>query len=92
MSRNWRCPEGELDLVLSDGRILVVCEVKTRRSAAFGDPAEAVGRDKARRVRRLARLWMSSHRVGWCQTRFDIVSVLWPSQGTPRIDHLPGVF
>ncbi|MGH3467738.1 MAG: YraN family protein, partial [Thermocrispum sp.] len=40
--RNWRCREGELDIVGYDGRTLVVCEVKTRSGLAFGTPAESV--------------------------------------------------
>jgi putative endonuclease len=92
LSRNWRCRDGELDLVLTDGRTLIVCEVKTRTSTVFGTPAEAVSQEKAQRVRRLARRWLSTYRVGWCELRFDIVSVLWPPGQTPRIDHLVGVF
>ena len=42
LDRNWRCPDGEIDLVLRDGPVLVVCEVKTRRSTAYGTPLEAV--------------------------------------------------
>jgi putative endonuclease len=92
LSRNWRCPDGELDLVLTDGRTLIVCEVKTRTSTEFGTPAEAVSHEKAQRVRRLAHRWLNTYRVGWCELRFDIVSVLWPAGHIPRIDHLVGVF
>ena len=42
LDRNWRCDAGEIDLVLRDGRVLVVCEVKTRASTAYGSPLEAV--------------------------------------------------
>jgi putative endonuclease len=92
LSRNWRCRDGELDLVLTDGRTLIVCEVKTRTSTEFGTPAEAVSHEKAQRVRRLAHRWLNTYRVGWRELRFDIVSVLWPPGRTPRIDHLVGVF
>ena len=54
LARNWRCSDGEIDLVARDGDALVVCEVKTRTSTAFGVPAEAVGVAKADRLRRLA--------------------------------------
>ncbi len=40
IDRNWRCREGELDIVAHDGRRHIVCEVKTRRSARFGDPSK----------------------------------------------------
>ena|SRR2546430_13124931 len=92
LSRNWRCPEGELDLVLTDGQTLVVCEVKTRTSTRFGTPAEAVTDVKSNRIRRLTQRWQHAHQVRYCPLRFDIVSILWPPGESPRITHLPGVF
>ena len=92
LSRNWRCPEGELDLVLTDGRKLVVCEVKTRTSNNYGTPAEAVTDDKATRIRRLARRWRHTHRVHYWPLRFDIIAILWPPNQTPHIRHLQGAF
>jgi putative endonuclease len=92
LSRNWRCREGELDLVATDGRRLIVCEVKTRTSNDYGTPTEAVTDEKSDRIRRLARRWLTSYQVGWCELRFDIVSVLWPPGETPRIRHLTGAF
>jgi magnesium chelatase family protein len=47
LDRNWRCELGEIDLVLRDGPVLVVCEVKTRSSDDFGSPLEAVRPAKA---------------------------------------------
>ncbi|WP_133908661.1 YraN family protein [Actinophytocola oryzae] len=91
LSRNWRCSEGELDLVLTDGRTLVVCEVKTRTSDNYGAPAEAVTDTKAARIRRLARRWRVDYRVGPVPTRYDIVAITWPAGETPRISHLRGV-
>lgn len=92
LSRNWRCREGELDLVATDGRRLIICEVKTRTSTGYGTPTEAVTDEKARRIRRLARRWRNDHRLGCCDERFDILSVLWPPGGTPHVKHLRGVF
>ena len=92
LSRNWRCREGELDLVATDGEQLVVCEVKTRAGVDFGLPAEAVDEVKARRVRRLANRWLSTYRVGWCELRCDILEVLWKPGEKPHIRHLKGAF
>jgi putative endonuclease len=58
VARNWRCAQGELDLVCRRGRSVVFCEVKTRTTDAFGAPVEAVTRDKQMRVRRLAARWL----------------------------------
>lgn len=92
LSRNWRCREGELDIVATDGHLLIMCEVKTRTGTSFGTPAEAVDDAKANRIRRLSRRWRVAHGVGYCEERFDIVGVLWPPGETPQISHLRGVF
>jgi putative endonuclease len=91
LSKNWRCREGELDLVLTDGHILIICEVKTRTSDNYGAPAEAVDDAKAGRIRRLARRWRARHYVANVDTRYDIIAIFWPPDDEPRINHLKGV-
>jgi len=86
LDRNWRVREGELDLVLRWGTTLVFCEVKTRRSAAFGSPFEAVTRSKQQRLRRLGARWLAEHEVRAAQVRFDVAAVTWPPGGSPAID------
>jgi putative endonuclease len=74
--RNWRCPIGEIDLIARRGRLLVVCEVKSRRSDAYGVPALAVGAAKRQRLRRLAAAWLADNRGGRnVEVRFDVVAV-----------------
>ena len=73
--RNWRCAEGELDLVLRRGRTVVFCEVKTRSSSAFGNPEDAVTARKAQRIRRLALRWLDAHGVRAGELRFDVVAI-----------------
>lgn len=76
LDRNWRCRHGELDVIVRRGSIVAVCEVKTRSSRAFGSPAEAVGWQKQRRIRRLAAQWLSEQgRRGAVQLRFDVAEV-----------------
>lgn len=92
LARNWRCPDGELDIVATDGDVLVFVEVKTRSSLAFGDPAEAVSAAKAARVRRLALRWLAEHdETYWPQLRFDVVAVL-RGPGGPSVRHVRGAF
>jgi putative endonuclease len=91
LERNWRCRFGELDLVAQDGRVLVVCEVKTRSSTRYGDPAEAVIGVKAVRLRRLAERWRSEHRGSWSELRIDVVTVLRQQQGAASVRHLKAV-
>lgn len=77
LSRNWRCREGEIDLVCVDDSTIVFVEVKTRSSLAYGHPAEAVGPVKQRRLRRLAGRWLEDHTVAPGRAlRFDVVAVL----------------
>ena len=77
VARNWRCRDGELDLVLMRRRELVVCEVKTRTSDAFGMPAEAVSISKQARIRRLVARWLDGHLTAPPRSiRFDVASVL----------------
>lgn len=91
LDRNWRCREGELDLVALDGRELVVVEVKTRRSTRYGQPAEAVTAVKLARVRRLAAQWLSAHDVRPASVRVDVIAVLVPHAGRALVEHLEGV-
>jgi putative endonuclease len=92
IARNWRCPDGEIDLILRDGDDVVFCEVKTRRGTAYGTPAEAVVGAKARRLRRLAARWLADTRVHPREVRFDVVAVLPQPRGAARVDHLRGAF
>lgn len=94
LARNWRCRLGELDVVaLEPDGTLVFCEVKTRRGTGYGEPAEAVGPRKARRLRELAARWLETDRPpGRHELRFDVVSVLRPRDGPPRVVHLRGAF
>jgi putative endonuclease len=92
LERNWRATIGEIDIIARDGPDLVFCEVKTRRSGRFGIPAEAILPAKVRRMRRLAALWLASSSVRPREVRFDLVSVVRPPSGPPRVEHLRGAF
>jgi putative endonuclease len=91
LDRNWRCDQGEIDLVLRDGRVVVFCEVKTRSSTLYGNPLEAVTEQKAARLRRLAARWLAAHQVRAGEVRIDLVGVLVPRNGAPSVEHLRGV-
>lgn len=91
LDRNWRCSAGEIDLVLRDGDVLVVCEVKTRSSEGFGTPLEAVSEAKLARLRRLGAQWMSERGLSPRDIRIDLVGVLRPRRGPAQIEHVAGV-
>ena len=83
LARNWRCRQGEIDLVCTRAQslwsrsvqVLVVCEVKTRTSASYGHPLEAVTAAKQRRLRRLAAVFVQGQRAHFDQVRFDVVAI-----------------
>jgi len=91
LDRNWRCDLGEIDIVAREGTDLVVCEVKTRRSDAFGTPLEAVSGRKMRRMRSLALRWLEQKNVNPKVIRFDVVGIVQPLVGPPQITHIRGV-
>jgi putative endonuclease len=91
LARNWRCEHGELDIVAVEGDCLVAVEVKTRRSAAFGSPQEAVTAAKLARLRRLTGAWLGSQGRHFGAVRIDVCAVTLPRSGAAVIEHLRGV-
>ena len=92
LERNWRCSDGELDLVVRDSDAIVFCEVKTRRGDAFGAPEEAVTVAKQRRIRGLAARWLSEHRVRAARIRFDVASVRVERGARPSVHVISDAF
>ena len=94
LARNWRCGQGELDLVgREDDGTVVFVEVKTRAGTGFGVPAEAVGWRKAARIRRLACAWLALHRpAGTTGLRFDVGGIVRRPGEAPEVTHLRGAF
>ena len=92
VERNWRCSEGEIDIVARERDVLVICEVKTRSSVLFGLPTEAITARKRDRMRRLAYLWLTQHSARVPEVRFDVVSVIRPDRGAAVVEHLRAAF
>lgn len=92
VERNWRCPQGEIDLIARDGGELVFVEVKTRSSVAFGHPLESITPVKLARLRRLAAAWCDAHPGGHDTIRIDAIAVIAPRAGAVEVEHLERVF
>lgn len=75
LDRNWRCRSGEIDLVAARDRLIVIVEVKTRRTDRYGPAASAVHPGKQRRLRGLAIEWLRSHGARGVELRFDVVAI-----------------
>lgn len=91
VERNWRCAEGEIDLVALDGNCLVICEVKTRRGTGTGDPLEAVTWQKARRLRRLAAAYLRTQPGTVPDVRIDVIGILAERGRRPVVRHVVAV-
>ncbi|MGP0024248.1 MAG: YraN family protein [Streptosporangiaceae bacterium] len=91
LERNWRCADGEIDIVAVDRHTFVVCEVKTRSGTRYGTPLESVSRPKRSRLRRLAVRWLTAHGVHFDQVRIDVVGVTRDVSGGFTIEHVRGV-
>lgn len=92
LDRNWRCRQGEIDVVALDGDETVFVEVKTRSSLAFGHPLEAITVQKLARLRRLAAAWCGEHPGVRRRIRVDAIAVVAPPGGPVRVEHLRRVF
>jgi len=80
VERNWRCRQGEIDIIAIRDLVLVICEVKTRATADFGSPALAVDANKQQRLRRLAAHWLSENPTTRVSVRFDVAAVVGPKE------------
>ena len=100
LARNYRCPVGEADLIALDpstrrktgAETIAFVEVKTRRSDRYSDPESAVDPKKRRRMRKVAEYYLTAHDIGERAVRFDVVSVVLPTDGRCEIRHIPDAF
>lgn len=74
VTRNFRCKQGELDLVMADGNTLVFVEVRYRSSDKFGSALESVTYKKQQRIITAAQTYLSKHRHDG-PVRFDVVAI-----------------
>lgn len=92
LDRNWRCRQGEIDVVALDGDETVFVEVKTRSSIAFGHPLEAITMQKLARLRRLAGAWCGEHPGSRRRIRIDAIAIIAPRGGPVQFEHVRSVF
>lgn len=87
---NWRFGKDEIDIIASNKDNLVIVEVKTRSSAAFGEPAEFVNKNKQRFLVRAAQCYVERKNIP-LEVRFDIVSIIL-SKTKEELTHLENAF
>jgi putative endonuclease len=92
LARNYRGRDGEIDLIVQRGSLLVFVEVKTRQQRHHGAPHEAVDRAKQLTIARLAQEWCHRERRGERNAiRFDVVSLYWNGWRF-ELEHFPDAF
>lgn len=93
LAKQHRNDFGEIDIIAQDGETSVFVEVKTRTSAEDGQPFEAVDRRKQEKLTRAALAWLKKRRKLEQPARFDIISILWPEEGSePELTHYRNAF
>ncbi|MBO5987432.1 MAG: YraN family protein [Lachnospiraceae bacterium] len=76
LAKNYRCRQGEIDLVAQDGEYLVFCEVKFRKDHAMGTPGEAVGYQKQKKICRVAAVYRTYHGISLgTAIRYDVIAI-----------------
>ena len=91
LMQNYRTPYGELDLIAREGDCLVLAEVKTRSSRAYGSPLEAVTPVKQQYLRRAASLYLKEHPFSG-EVRFDVIAILKEPGRRAEVEHIQGAF
>ena len=89
--RNYRCPQGEVDLIANDGDTLVFIEIKTRRDKSVGYAKEAVNARKRRQLSKVALFYMKSNNCFETKARFDVIAVSLKG-GKPLIEVIKNAF
>lgn len=91
ITRNFRTPLGEIDIVARDRSSIVFIEVKSRTGSSYGSPASAVTLKKQRQISKVALLYIKEHNLNDAPARFDVVSILL-SGSSSRIEHITDAF
>jgi putative endonuclease len=89
LDRDWRCANGQIDIVAAEHRTLVVCEVQARSTG--GPAAPAMSRAKRSGLRRLAARWLVAHGLLFDEVRVDVVCLLRERSGSLSVEHHRGV-
>lgn len=90
LDRNWRCSQGEIDIVAELSGVICIVEVKTRRSIAFGHPFEAVDDRKRERLWRLAYAWCRDHAdmAANRMLRLEVIGIIGADPAGAALEHL----
>jgi len=91
IQQNYRCPQGEIDLIAKDKNTLVFIEIKTRKGKSLGYAKEAVNARKQRQLSKVALTYMKSNKCMEARARFDVVAISFAT-GSPEIEVIKNAF
>ena len=91
LSKNFRTPVGEIDIIAQDGETVVFIEVKARTNDSFGYPFESVHKKKRKKLRDLALLYLKKQGKE-LPVRFDVLSIMFTENGRREIQHIKDAF
>jgi putative endonuclease len=92
LERNYRVRCGEIDLILEDRSRVIFVEVKSRVSAKYGLPQEAITYHKKRQIIRVAKWYLQKKGYLDREIRFDVLAIRFHGTGKPTIEHIPWAF
>jgi len=93
LARNFSCATGEIDLIMVDtDSAIVFVEVRTRADETFTPPEQSVNYPKKVKLVRTARYFLAAHDITDRPFRFDIVAIVLPPKGPPKIEHYQNAF
>ncbi|MCR4430156.1 MAG: YraN family protein [Tepidanaerobacteraceae bacterium] len=92
LAGNYRCRQGEIDIIAKQGSTLVFVEVKTRSSLAFGLGMEAVNHSKQQKIRKAAMNFLNDNKVGFTDLRFDVIDIVMKDHDSAEIIHIKNAF
>lgn len=92
VQQNYRCPFGEMDLIMREKDTLVFVEVRTRSSKKFGLGQESINKSKLLRLRRIASCYLNQiSPAEYKQIRIDLVAIFGNYNEIVSVDHITGI-
>jgi putative endonuclease len=92
LERNYKCKLGEIDVIARRRGRLAFIEIKTRTSAQFGMPQEAVDLRKQEKIFKVAQWYLKEKNLSGSPVAFDVVAILWREGQTPEISLIADAF
>lgn len=87
LGQNWRCQEGELDIIAQQGDTIVFVEVRTRRAEATDSAFASITLRKRAKLSTLATIYLAEHNLEDADWRVDVIAIAVPVSGSPLLEH-----